>query len=445
MLVDGEQVLPESTDDHRAHRRRAADRGPEARLWTGSPTTISTARCRRSSPTTCARTDSSRPVRRRGGPRAARRGLRRVRRAPATAGSGSRARLSRSPTARPRLCSSIAAPSIPGATYPELSRYFRATLARPSFSRVVEEARPYRPIFPPGLRRRLRRLKQETPPLRGGVLPGHRQARPGNLSEFARVGASALSRAAGAVGVRDRLGAVADAGLGEDAVDVGLDGRAGEDQRVGDLGVGEPAAISVSTSASRAVRSSAPVGRRLGVAGAPRVGRELDQPALDRGVEVGLPGVQRRGSRARSPRRRRPWSGSRGRRRAARAAASRRRRRSSGRARRRRRHAARRLGAVAPASAGPSARRRARARRASRTACSPSSAVADHLDAVEHPDDHRQPVAHHPLVVGDQDADHCRNSSSTRNPSPPVRPTTLPPACAPAPASPPAPTRHRRH
>jgi glutathione S-transferase len=32
----------------------------------------------------------------------------------------------------------------------ELSRYFRATLARPSVSRVVEEARPYRPIFPPG-------------------------------------------------------------------------------------------------------------------------------------------------------------------------------------------------------------------------------------------------------------------------------------------------------
>ena len=38
----------------------------------------------------------------------------------------------------------------PWGEYPELSRYFRATLARPSFARVVEEARPYRPIFPPG-------------------------------------------------------------------------------------------------------------------------------------------------------------------------------------------------------------------------------------------------------------------------------------------------------
>ena len=38
----------------------------------------------------------------------------------------------------------------PWGEYPELSRYFRATLARPSVARVVEEARPYRPIFPPG-------------------------------------------------------------------------------------------------------------------------------------------------------------------------------------------------------------------------------------------------------------------------------------------------------
>ena len=38
----------------------------------------------------------------------------------------------------------------PWGEYPELSRYFRATLARSSFARVVEEARPYRPIFPPG-------------------------------------------------------------------------------------------------------------------------------------------------------------------------------------------------------------------------------------------------------------------------------------------------------
>ena len=33
-------------------------------------------------------------------------------------------------------------------THPELTRYHRATLARPSFARVVDEARPYRSVFP---------------------------------------------------------------------------------------------------------------------------------------------------------------------------------------------------------------------------------------------------------------------------------------------------------
>jgi glutathione S-transferase len=33
---------------------------------------------------------------------------------------------------------------------PELERYFRAAIARPSVARVIDEGRPYRPIFPPG-------------------------------------------------------------------------------------------------------------------------------------------------------------------------------------------------------------------------------------------------------------------------------------------------------
>jgi glutathione S-transferase len=33
---------------------------------------------------------------------------------------------------------------------PELERYFRAALDRPSVARVIDDARPYRAIFPPG-------------------------------------------------------------------------------------------------------------------------------------------------------------------------------------------------------------------------------------------------------------------------------------------------------
>ena len=43
------------------------------------------------------------------------------------------------------------------------------------------------------------------------------------------------------VGVAGGLGAVTRAGLGEDTVDVGLDRRLREHERVGDLRVGEPA------------------------------------------------------------------------------------------------------------------------------------------------------------------------------------------------------------
>jgi glutathione S-transferase len=33
---------------------------------------------------------------------------------------------------------------------PELERYFRAAIERPSVARVIDEARPYRALFPPG-------------------------------------------------------------------------------------------------------------------------------------------------------------------------------------------------------------------------------------------------------------------------------------------------------
>jgi glutathione S-transferase len=37
-----------------------------------------------------------------------------------------------------------------GADYPQLRAYRQRLLARPSFARAVDEARPYRPLFPPG-------------------------------------------------------------------------------------------------------------------------------------------------------------------------------------------------------------------------------------------------------------------------------------------------------
>jgi glutathione S-transferase len=37
-----------------------------------------------------------------------------------------------------------------GAEFPNLRGYRARLLARPSFARAVEEARPYRPLFPPG-------------------------------------------------------------------------------------------------------------------------------------------------------------------------------------------------------------------------------------------------------------------------------------------------------
>jgi glutathione S-transferase len=37
-----------------------------------------------------------------------------------------------------------------GADRPKLKAYRQRLLARPSFARAVDEARPYRPLFPPG-------------------------------------------------------------------------------------------------------------------------------------------------------------------------------------------------------------------------------------------------------------------------------------------------------
>jgi glutathione S-transferase len=37
---------------------------------------------------------------------------------------------------------------VPIAPYPKLAAYYHRLLARPSFARVVEEARPYRHLFP---------------------------------------------------------------------------------------------------------------------------------------------------------------------------------------------------------------------------------------------------------------------------------------------------------
>lgn len=39
---------------------------------------------------------------------------------------------------------------VPFGGQPQLSAYFDRLLARPSFARAVDEARPYRPLFPPG-------------------------------------------------------------------------------------------------------------------------------------------------------------------------------------------------------------------------------------------------------------------------------------------------------
>ncbi len=53
---------------------------------------------------------------------------------------------------------------------------------------------------------------------------------------------------------------------------------------------------------------------------------------------------------------------------------------------------------------------------------------AHDLDAVDQADEHRQPVAHHPLIVGDQHANHPGTSSSTRQPVSVAPARIVPPA-----------------
>ena len=64
---------------------------------------------------------------------------------------GPPARRSASPTAPPRpRCSMPTGRIRSAATLPTLRAYRARLLARPSFARAVDEARPYRPLFPPG-------------------------------------------------------------------------------------------------------------------------------------------------------------------------------------------------------------------------------------------------------------------------------------------------------
>ena len=98
------------------------------------------------------------------------------------------------------------------------------------------------------------------------------------------------------VGVSDGLGPVAGAGLGEDPVDVGSDRGVAQAEALADLGVAQPEASSVSTSASRAV--SPPGGFCPGPGTvSPSAGARLRTAVTRRsctaGSRWGLPGVDR--------------------------------------------------------------------------------------------------------------------------------------------------------
>ena len=89
------------------------------------------------------------PVRRRRGPRHARPRLRAARRPPR--------RRTGSPARRSRVADCAAAPALfyanvvhrwDEAAHPALTAYFERLTARPSVARVIDEARPYREIFP---------------------------------------------------------------------------------------------------------------------------------------------------------------------------------------------------------------------------------------------------------------------------------------------------------
>ena len=149
VLVDGELVLPESTSiiEHIDDGRLTAD--PEARLWdrlADNHLDRPDAEDRHRPPAPEGRPDPQ-------GVEDARAQLdtayavfeSRLRRPGVARGR----RASRSPTARPRRRSSTAAPCTVGRPRGARALLPRA-VARPSVARVVDEARPYRPIFPPG-------------------------------------------------------------------------------------------------------------------------------------------------------------------------------------------------------------------------------------------------------------------------------------------------------
>ena len=162
VLVDPEagEVLPESSivmeyvDAFAAERPRLlpATGGPRSRSGAGtaSSTRTSRPRCRRSSPTACApRTRAIRPASRRRGARST----------PPTAScrSTSPGATAGSPRDDFSLADCSAAPALfygravhgwDADAHPAITAYYRRLVARPSVRRVVDEARPYRELFP---------------------------------------------------------------------------------------------------------------------------------------------------------------------------------------------------------------------------------------------------------------------------------------------------------
>ena len=88
-----------------------------------------------------------------------------------------------------------------------------------------------------------------------------------------------------AVGVGDGLCAVSTAGLGEDAVDVGLHGGFADEQPRGDLGVGQAGGNELEDLGLALGQAVGQASRREGL----RKTRHLDEAGLHGGIEDGLP------------------------------------------------------------------------------------------------------------------------------------------------------------
>ena len=120
---------------------------------------------------------------------------------------------------------------------------FPAEVAEAAARRAPHRIATYALELAPGVRGLLPRLPGQGRRAGGAeVLPDRPLASPPSARSPARwtcSGSALPSRCSQAVlvGVDDRLRAVADAGLGEDVVDVALDGRGAHHERVGDLGV----------------------------------------------------------------------------------------------------------------------------------------------------------------------------------------------------------------